>query len=460
MGSSSIVRRLSAAWFAAGLAFCGAIQSVAQTGVEVSPEELRLSAHTAEQAGQSEAAIRIVAALLERDPEDTVALIVLSRAERDLGRYNRALIAARKAWRLAPDENGRFAAAMAIAQAQSSAGNRTMGQFWLRRAADIAPNDDARAVAIRDFRYVRARNPWAAEFSFNVTPTNNVNNGSARETSQLFGLPLEFQLSATAQALSGYEISGGVAGRYRFTQDARHAQDITYLLNHRTYLLSEEAKAAAPGVKGSDFAFSQLALGYNYHRTPENWPGPFSLSLTGGNTWYAGNTYFSFLRVGGQQSFRFSDKTVLTLFGTAERQFGEQAPDVDRLNVTLRLNQQIGQLGVLGLTVGNTTSISASDTGDFSEQRVGADFRIGKPIAGIDVSFGLDWRGRDFVRSRFDPAGRRDNEVTGRVNLVFRQIDRFGFNPTVTVQSSRTDSTIGLFDREKTGVQIGIRSSF
>lgn len=421
---------------------------------------MRGAAQAALVAGQSQAALQLTNALLIRDKNDVAALFLRSKALRNLGDYPGALAAARKAWRLAEKDDARFGSALAIAQAHSSAGNRTLAQIWLRRAVDIAPSEEARAIAVRDFRYVRARNPWAAELSFNVTPSNNINNGSAREKTQLFGLPFEFQLDGAARALSGYEVSGAVAGRYRIDQNASFAHDITFQFSHRSYILTEEAKAQAPGVKGRDFAFSQAAIGYSYYRTPENWPGPFSISVTGGNTWYAGDPYFAFLRVGGTQNFRLGETALLQVSGSLERQFGAQTPDVDRMIASARLMQQVGQLGTLGFTLANTTSVSESDANEFTELRGGVDFQFAKPLLGIDVSFGVEVRERDYIRSRYDPAGRKDSEVLAHLDLVFREIDRFGFNPTLRVQSSRTDSTIGLFDREKLGVQVGIRSAF
>ncbi len=428
--------------------------------VALTPEEAYQAAAANLEAGQSEVALGLASALLQRDPNDYRALIVTSRAARNLSRFKDAVSAGRAAWRNAETEPEKYTAAMVTAQALASDGRKTLSQVWLRRAADTAPNEGTRAVAVRDFRYVRARNPWSNEFSFNIAPSSNINNGSARETTQLFGLPFEFQLSGDARALSGIEYAAGFASRYRFSQAPSFAHDVVLQFNHRTYSLSADAKAQAPGVSGSDFAFTQAALAYVYQREPEGGLGPYALNATAGQSWYGGDAYFSYVRFGGIQKVKIGPRAILSFSGSAERQFGASAADADILRADLRLARQTGSVGVLGLTLGHTTSISDLDIADYSELRTGVDFRLAKPVLGAKLSFGLQMRQRDYPFSRLDPTGRQDREFTASIDMIFTGIDRYGFNPTLSIESSRTDSNIGLYDNEKLGIQFGIRSAF
>ena len=426
----------------------------------VSPDEMRIAAVNALQSGHSRAALMMANALLQRDASDVPALIIKSRAARNVGDLDSAIAAGKTAWAQATTEDEKYAAAMAVAQALSSDGKRTMAQFWLRRAADKAPNEATRNIAARDFRYVRARNPWSSELSFNIAPSSNINNGSVHETTKLFGLPFEFQLNGAARALEGMEYSAGYAGRYRFDQSDLYAQDLIFQLNHRTYSLTENARDLAPGVKGSDFAFSQLGAGYVYQRTPENWVGPFTLNVTGGHTWYGGDPYSAYLRLGASQKVELGATTVVNLSGSAERQFGSAAPDADILRTDLRFTHGIGDMGTLGVSLGHSDSISDDSSANFIELRGGVDFYLSKPVLGAQVSLGVDWRQRDFPRSRYDPAGRGDTEISASVDMTFTQIERYGFNPTVSLNAARTDSNIGLFDSESLGVSFGLRSAF
>ncbi|MFC6638735.1 hypothetical protein [Sulfitobacter sediminilitoris] len=83
-----------------------------------------------------------------------------------------------------------------------------------------------------------------------------------------------------------------------------------------------------------------------------------------------------------------------------------------------------------------------------------------KPIVGAAVQFGLgaSWRDYDFSRDSRD--GRRDTRIFADVTATFKDIDYYGFNPTVTLSASSTDSNIGLYDVNRVGLNIGIKSAF
>ena len=140
---------------------------------------MRQLADKAIDAGFGADALRIVDALLLRDPADATALILRSQALRLLGRYDEAETSARAAYAAADSDPGRFGAAMVLAQALSLQDRRIEAQLWLRRAAQEAPNDRLRALAERDFDLVRAATPLTLSFALSLTPSSNVNNGAA-----------------------------------------------------------------------------------------------------------------------------------------------------------------------------------------------------------------------------------------------------------------------------------------
>lgn len=427
---------------------------------DMSPQEAYQTAFAGLESGHSALANAIADALLQRDPGDFRFLILKSRAARNIGLFDESTTAGRSAWRQAESDAQKFTAAMVTAQALSSAGKRTRAQLWLRRASDSAPNDSTRALAARDFRYVRARNTWSTELSFNIAPSNNVNNGSANETTQLYGLPLEFRLSGTAQALAGIKYAASAATRYRIDQGANFAHDMVFQFSHRTYTLDADSRASAPGVSGSDFAFTQAAIGYIYQNRPKNGLGPYALNATAGHTLYGGESYFSYLRLSGTQNFRLSDRANLSFSGSGERQFGVASPDADIVRADLRFARQVGALGRLGLSLGHSASSSVTDVSNYNEMRTGVDLTLTKPIFGTRVSFGLDWRQRDYPLSRYDPSGRNDEELSASIDLVFTEIVRYGFNPTLSINAAHTTSNIGLYDSESIGVSFGMRSAF
>src|SRR6056297_3922224 len=113
---------------------CVAVLAASQTTAQavLSPEQLRELAGQAVLAGQAGLAFDLSGALIDRDEADLNAHLIRSRAARDLGRNDDALIHARRAWTLSETEEVRYASALAVAQALSSSGRRTAAQLWLR----------------------------------------------------------------------------------------------------------------------------------------------------------------------------------------------------------------------------------------------------------------------------------------------------------------------------------------
>src|SRR5690606_32918062 len=105
----------------------------------LTPDQMRQAGFAALTARQPGDALDVTDLLLRRDPGDVSALILKSRALRDLGRYPAAQGAARTAWARADNEAERYGAGLAMAQALASQGARLRAQFWLRRAVQAAP---------------------------------------------------------------------------------------------------------------------------------------------------------------------------------------------------------------------------------------------------------------------------------------------------------------------------------
>ena len=111
-------------WLAlcAGLALAAGGASAEE--VTLTPAEMRAAATHALAVGDDRTALHLAGALLARDPQDGAALILQSRAARNLGDNATALKAGRAAWRLARSDSDRYAAALVTAQALSSNGQR------------------------------------------------------------------------------------------------------------------------------------------------------------------------------------------------------------------------------------------------------------------------------------------------------------------------------------------------
>ncbi|MFW8634073.1 surface lipoprotein assembly modifier [Cribrihabitans pelagius] len=435
---------------------------------ELTPAQFRETAAAALRQGNPQDAYKFSAALLQRDPKDRTALLIQSRAARSLGSFRNARRAAKQAWRLAENDAQKFAASLLMAQALSSDGKKTLAQFWLRRAVHHAPNETLQRRAIRDFRYVRASSPWLHRISLSVTPESNINNGSSERTSYLhyrltealLGRPAEFQLGGTQMALSGIEYAVSFSTRYRFRETATRAHDLTLSADLRTYTLSGDARAQAPGAKGSDFAFGSYTAGYAHKGLNLDRRGEYRVAVHGGQTWFGGEEYTRFLRLSAGQSYKLEGGRRISARVSGDRQFGVMTSDQDTLRGDVSYSFRLGsQAAILaGLSLAKSDSPSPED--EFSEAGLRAQLTIGKPILGAIARIGVAAYNRDYAVSAHSPDGRHDEKYSADLSLTFKELGYYGFNPTLRVSGAKTDSNIGLYQSHRFGVNIGIQSAF
>ncbi|MEX5563348.1 surface lipoprotein assembly modifier [Pseudophaeobacter sp. 1A16562] len=447
----------------------GAVTTAAPSGETVlTPAQMRAAATQLLKVSNPKQAMALAEALISRDPEDRTALLIKSRAARDLGDYPTARKTAKQAWSLAETDSDRYAAALIMAQALSSGGQRTMAQFWLRRAVEHAPDEQLERRAVRDFRYLRASTPWLHRFSFSVSPESNINNGSSERSSflnyelaeVLLGQPVEFELGGTQMALSGIEYAVGLRSRYRFHETETRAHDLAFSLDARSYTLSSEAKAQAPGAEGSDFAFATYQMGYGLRGINLDRRGEFRVAADLGQSWYGGEEYARFLRLSAGQSYKLDRGRRINARLSHEIQDGVATSDQDTWRADLSYSFKLPSGATLwtNLSVAGATSNYAPD--EFEEVGLRTQLTLGKPILGATAQFGLWGRVRDYDVSPHSPDGRHDDRYQADVSLTFNKIDYYGFNPTVSISASKLDSNIGLYESHRFGVNFGIQSAF
>lgn len=469
-----------AAFAAAPTAFA---QDTSSQSVQLTAAQMRLAAEASLHKGQPAKALVFTDALLKRDPNDVTALLIRSHALRALQQYAPAQEAARAAWRSAETDNQKFSAAMLMAQSLSSDGKRTRAQLWLRRAAQLAPTPQHAARAARDFKYVQRRNPWQTHLSFTLAPNSNINNGSARDTSALLYRILnpldvdgvgEITLGAESKALSGIEAGFNLRTRYRFHQTERSAHDLSLGLSYRSYQLSTSAQDAldeadaeriaqdqpSQRVTGSDFAYGSVQLGYGYKRLRADNRGEFSLRADLGQSFYGGARYNSFVRASIGQTYITSPTTRLSFGLSADMRNAQRGEDQDTLRLTAGMSRKLS--GGDGLYLGATASVSRADAERFEYKEIGlrSSYLLGRDVMGTSLQFGINTSFRDYDVSPHDASGRREFKVGAEVTATFTQIDYFGFNPSVSLTASKTNSNIGLYDVNRVGLNIGIASAF
>ncbi|KIN61661.1 DUF560 domain containing protein [Sulfitobacter noctilucae] len=439
--------------------------AVPQT-VELTPDELRQAAVASLRGGDAATARRYAAGLIARDPSDLNAQLIFARAARDMGDTVPARGAARSAWRLSETDEERYAAALITAQILSTEGKRTRAQLWIRRAVQNAPNDMLRARAGQDFSYVKQRNPWKTDLSLTLAPNSNINNGSARDSSRLnyaisellFGEPIEFDLGTEAQAIAGVEFGGSVRTRYRFYQTPTTAHDAKLGLSYRSFVITDDLGDV--DVSGSDFAYGTVSLGYGFRTFNMDKKGELALDAEAGQSWYGGARYASYARLQAQQTLATDVRQQLRFGAELERQWGQATPDRDTVGLSASITHGFasGNSGFAGLYLSAAQSDDA--TVEYGEVLVRTGLALAKPVMGAALQVGLGISFRDYEFSRDDPTGRQDKRIFADVTATFKDIDYYGFNPTLTLSASATDSNVGLYDVNRLGLSIGIKSAF
>ena len=433
----------------------------ASAQVKLSPSEMRELAGQAVVQGQPGLAYDLSGALIGRDESDLNAHLIRSRAARDLGKNDDALLHARRAWALADTEDAKYAAALANAQALSSAGRRTAAQIWLRRAVQLAPNDDLKARAAQDFRYVRAQNPWSTAFSFSVSPSSNINNGSRNETSELFDLPFVFQLEGEARALSGIEMAAGFSTRFRMLSTQFKNTDLLFGASHKTYELSEDAKDIAPDARGSDFASSQAFVGVAETYRLDSGKAQLGWDLRFGRSWYSGKPLFDYARAGVSYRQLIGKRGLArgTLF--REVQTGQNGRDDATVwNAQIGFGHSLSNGNQLSFSAGYVVSDSDADYLDYTKRSIGAVYSIARPIGPAQLEFGLTASEKHHDRSNLTADGRTERRVEARVTAALPDVEFYGFVPTVTLRAERTDANLDIYETESLGLQLGVRSAF
>ncbi len=437
-----------------------ATPAVAQQNVTLTVDQARVVAANAVAAGEFELALAIANGLLQRNPQDYGALMQAAAASIGLGQLDQARAFAKRAYRSAGTRAQKVSAARLMASAHFRAGQHSRAEIWLRRAFNNTPDEQLRNVLRREFALVRQENPFTASLSFSIAPNDNINNGSSSETVTIWNLP--FVLSADARALSGIETSASVNLKYRLSRGEFQQTHVALTLYGRTYELSPAARAAAPGVKGSDYEFAMAEVALTHDRRFASWPGPTSFALTAGQFWYGGDPYIRYNRASVAQGFEISDRLGANLKFGFESQVSERAGGVvsEISSVGAGLTYALANSDRIGLDVLASETGSQDTTSENSALRVQLSYSLGRPVLGANLSFTLAGESRSYPISVYDPAGRLDETLSVGISMVFADVSFYGFSPTVTLEASRTESNISLFDRESAGIRFGIQSTF
>lgn len=438
--------------------------------IEVGPKDALVIGVAMVRDGNVQGAIAIADALIERDSGDFSALLLRTDAALVAQQNGDAIAFGARAFAAARTDGQRTQSACLVAFAHTRLENFTRAQLWLRRAAQYAPDDAAKAVVAKDFRTVRERNPWSSSLRFGIFPRSNINNGSTAEIYYLPGLDFPLTLQPSSRALSRFEISGGFSSQYRLHLDDVSATFLTATGSFIDYRLSNTSAALVPDIDGSDYATSALDFGITHRRILADGFGPTTFTLKFGRNWSGkalalSDTYLTTQYIDARiaQSVPLGDRDTLS-FSAARQRAEEFDDDSSRFDfkttlgaswVHVRDNQDRFTFGVTG-----TRKTSAAADSDYTslKYRIGYDFA--EPILNTRFGISADYEERSFDESIYVAGPRNDTNVGVTLSMQFPELAFYWFEPVVNLEARRNRSNPDLFDRDYQSIGFDLRSSF
>jgi hypothetical protein len=457
---------------AVALFLAAALPLTAPNGALQAAEALSLTIPQARQVavkalatGQAELAAQIANGLLQRDPTDAFAHFVLARAFQQLKQPKAGQKQAALAFRHAKSGIRKYEASQLAARLAVENGRPGLAQVWLRRSWNHAPDDQARKVLSRDYRVLRAVNPWNWQARLSVTPSNNVNNGAEDPYAVIDGLPLVGVLSSDALALSGVKMVADTSVAYRFAQTDRSQTRVTSRLYLSRVALSDEAQAQAPTARNADFAYSKLELGLEHRialgkeRGMITWDGAISQS------WYGGAAYQDALRLGVARMWPLAaGHQAEVSLGLEHARAASGGVELTQIDLRARVARELNTGATL--QYGLALQMVDSDFTNAKRRRGTVYLAYGLPQklgpAKVSMSIGgslgdyYDYRVGPFIV----PGGREDRTLFGSADFIFEQLDYAGFVPSLKIQAQKTRSNVSRFETNEMSVSLGFVSRF
>lgn len=456
------------------LAFvCAASSGFAQS-VEFTPEEAREVAIAAVNAGDFETAHQLSDVLLQRNAKDVSALIVRARVAIALGDFEDAKTLAGSAFSLSSNEHARFAAARVVALAHANQNEFTRAQFWLRRARQVAPDAEARALAAQDFRIVTARNPLSVSFSFGISPSNNVNNGSSNSrvvapdwanflksflgSSAVVGDVVD--LSAGSQAIKGFNIQAGLRLGYTLGQTPTSRTTLTFGASANQVVFTAAEKAANPTIDPRAYSTQSLSFGLDRVWAADD-GGYYAISPEVSQVWYGGSILQQSLTLDAKRFWAIDERNGFTLLPRYEwTRYPASSDQSQTFGVSAQWQHVLETGGRLGFDV-TTNKVSAADPLKASfGGGISVSYSHPAPVFGFDISGTVGQSWRRFEGWNGGAGTRSDATFNIGLDVAAPKAEIYGFVPVMSLSGSATQSDRDLYDKTVTSIGLNFRSAF
>ena len=444
-------------------AFLSAVSASAQEQ-QLSLPDARELALRAAMSGRADIALSLSQELLRHDPKDSSAHFARATSQLSMGNWKKAYKSGRLAFRYSENPDHKYQAARLTAIAAMGQERTTATQFWLRRAADLAPGPSERDRVYRNYQVLQAQNPWRYRFDASITPSSNVNGGSDTAFNIIDGVPLVGYLSPGAQALSGWVGQTNGALSYRIHKGERSQTQLHGSAYVKQVRLSEDAKAKAPTFDADTLAATSIELAIS-HTMALQQPGS-ALRFRAGlrDYWQGGSrnyqaalgSVFYLAPVSSRVSFS-------GLLGVEERKYtngGEGHVTNANLGLSFAMSNGDNLHGTLQLTDSNNP-LAVFDSRAVSGKLT---YTLAKPVKSVKLAAGIGASLTDYQNYSIGfipvPGGRQDEALFLDLDATFTQVEYAGFSPSLRVRRQRTTSNVSRFSTSEWAVSVGIKSNF
>lgn len=447
--------------------FCLASQVRADEAVTLTLPQVRELAALAVNKGDSALALRMARGLLRADPNDTLAHYVIATAHMQTQRHTAGRKAAARAFRTARTDGDKLRSAQLAARLAYLEKRPTLAQLWLRRTSNFARDETSAAHLARDYRALRAQNPFSFAIRTGLRPSNNVNNGSSAVYNVIDDvIAPDFPL--TTQALSGLVATLDVSARYRLSTSRTRATTLAGRLYVQRVSLSDSAKAMAPLARNSDYGatYAEVSLNHAFALGPLEKRGSGAVEFALGESWYAKQRNFRLARLHAERNWRLGGGQSLQLNARFEQRFDARnlVSDAQVRGVGATYGKRRGNGDLFNLALAFRDTDAASANGTFSSLSVRASYALAKALGPARISGAIGLEYADYPAFRLSgviPATKRsDRAVYGELSLFFHEFDYAGFAPSLRLRAGRRSSNFSQYTSRELSLSLGIQSKF
>ena len=259
-----------------------------------------------------------------------------------------------------------------------------------------------------------------------------------------------------------FQASGNYSYRFRETETSQ--TEVTAALFVKRVVLSEEAKAQAPGYDPARLGVTALDLGLS-HAMRVGKPGTLLRFDLGIRDYWQNKARSHTAIVGGAMYSRMlGEKLRFTGRLSVEDRYYTNGADGFVGSVNAGLTYTFGSGSRLSAVLG----YSESETPMFildSRSVVGKiTYTLGKPIKSVELSAGIGASYTDYPDYTLFfipvPGGRQDEGLFMDIDATFTSIEFAGFSPSMKLRRSITESNVSRFNTSEWAVSVGIESNF